>query len=104
MSESKIGAALRLERLERVLRGRRARLASALAGQRRRSRDPGPLGSLQRYGYPVALLLALTAVLPKMVGFTFRHRKLLFGAAANGLGLWKLRRKFDSARRSEGSR
>ena len=63
--------------------------------------NPGPIGGLQRYGYPVALLLVAAAVLPTVVGFGIRRRRLLVGAAANGLGIRKLRKRLDAVRASE---
>lgn len=101
MNKSEIGPARRLERLERVLAGRRARLALSIAGQQRRIANTGPLGKLQRHGYPAALLLVLTAVMPTVLGFALRRRRLLFGAAMNGLGMWKLRRRLDAVRQKE---
>ena len=97
MSTADAGATRRLERLERVLAGRRARLASALARQQRRV-SGRPVGPLERYGYSVAVLLAVTAVLPTVLGFAARRRRLLFGIATNRLGISLLRRRFDAAR------
>ena len=104
MSKSDRGAVRRLERLERVLAGRQERLASAIARQQSQATAPGPVGSLQRYGYFAAMVLALAAVLPTVVGFAFRRRKLLVGAAANGLALRTLQKRFHAARRAGSSR
>ena len=103
MSASKTDAAQRLERLEVVFASRRARLASEIARPPARIDGAAPLVRLQHHGYAVALLLALTALLPTVVGFAFRRRKLLFGAVAAGLRARKLQARVDAVR-TTGSR
>ena len=98
MTKSNPVAARRLDRLQRVLTARQQRLARSIARAQGPVVEPGPASGLQRYGYPVALGLAATAVMPALLGFAWRRRKLLLGAALNGVGLWKLRRRFDDAR------
>lgn len=73
MDKSSTGADRRLARLERVLAGRRARLAATIARQQARPVRPRPVAALQRYGYPVALLLAAAAILPTVVAFAARR-------------------------------
>ena len=97
MTGSPAGAQRRLARLERLLAGRQARLAAKVAGTRR-PLAVGPIGGLQRHGYSAALLLAFAAVLPTVLGFGWRRRRLLAGAAANGLALRKLRKRVDAVR------
>lgn len=97
MNHSETGAKRRLARLERLLAGRRARYAATLTATRRQHAGRGPIGGLQTFGYPVAILLALTAVLPTVIGFGWRRRRLLSGAAVNGLAIRSLRKRFGAA-------
>ena len=60
-----------------------------------------PLNKLQEYGYSAAVMFALTAVLPTLLGLAWKGRKLLFSAAATALRLKKLRTRLDTARIAE---
>jgi len=104
MTYSKAGAERRLDRLGRVLAGRRARLAAPLAEPTRRAASCTPIDGLQRYGYQVAFLLALTALLPTVIGFWWRRRKLLLQAQPNGSALRTLRARFSALQSSEDHR
>ena len=98
MHETNNGASRRLERLSRLLEGRRARLAATMARPARRVAPITALGRLQRYGYPLALLLATTAVLPTVFSVVWSRRKLLAGSAANAWSLRRLRKRLDVVR------
>lgn len=101
MNESNVGPSRRLARLERVLEGRRARLASALARPARRMAPATPLDGLRQYGYAVAVVIAATAMLPAFVGLAWRRRKLLVDVAANAWGVRKLRKAVRAAQPAE---
>ncbi len=96
MSDSKASAAERLERVQTVFAVRRARLASDIARPPSRSAGSRPLDKLQDRGYSVALLLAGTAFLPKLVGLAWRRRKLLLNAAGAGLRIRRWRTRLES--------
>ena len=101
MTHSKTAVERRLKRLERLLVGRRARLAAAVARREKRRVDPEPFGSLQTYGYPVAALLAVAALMPTVLKFGWGRRKLLLDAATNAFAIRKLRKRLAAVRSAE---
>ena len=103
MSRSPADTARRHDRLTHVFDERRARLARALVAPPRRSPASGhPLARLQDQGYPLAAGLMLVALLPAVLRFVFRRRKLLLGAATAALRMRKWRKRLAEAQPTGG--
>lgn len=67
-----------LHKLSAAFAARRARLAFDLSHVPRRIAPPRPIARLQDHGYAIATGLAATAVLPFILRFLLRRKKLLF--------------------------
>ncbi len=96
--KDEIDPAERLRRLQRVFAERRAQLALDVAHPPVRVAASTPLAKLRVHGYSVAMLLALVPMLPKLVGFAFRRRKLLAKVVGGGLQIRNRRQRLRSAR------
>lgn len=66
-----------VHRLSAAFAARRARLVFDLSHEPKRVAAPRPIARLQDHGYVIATGLAATAVLPFIVRFLLRRKKLL---------------------------
>lgn len=104
MSKPATDTVARLRHLEQRFASRRALLASEAARPPKAIGVARPLGTMQQYGYPIALALALPAILPFVLKLTFKRRRILFKVFAAVLRIRKLGTRIGYGRMTGGRR